>query len=79
VSDQADGYIAFFVKDEGGVGTYDIYNEKYEWVAQCRFNRRKGSDIYVLFLRDRIIPTPLAELHGRDAWRKWLTAHVSTF
>jgi len=70
-----DGWKAFFVKEEANVGVYDIYDEHDEWVAQCRFNRRRGTDVYVLFARDSSKSEPLQEIKGRDEWRYWLQQH----
>jgi hypothetical protein len=70
-----EGWTAFFVKEEAAVGIYDIYDAADEWVAQVRFNRRKGTDVYVLFARENDKGAPLKEIASRDAWRKWLVEH----
>jgi len=69
------GWKAFFVREEAAVGIYDIYDPADEWVGQVRFNRRRGSDVYLLLTRDHSKGDPLKEIQGRDQWRAWLVAH----
>lgn len=75
LNEATEGWTAFFVKEVDGIGIYDIYNETDEWVAQVRFNRRRGSDIYVLFTRESEKGAPLKEIATRGDWRKWLYDH----
>jgi hypothetical protein len=75
VTDDTSGWTAFFVREEDQVGIYDIYDNQDEWVAQCRFDRRRAKDVYVLFARDSDKSQPLKEIKGRDEWREWLVAH----
>jgi hypothetical protein len=75
MTDPTGSWTAFFVREEDHIGIYDIYNDEDEWVAQCRFNRRRGTDVYVLFARDSHKSDPLKEIKGRQEWREWLVAH----
>jgi len=75
VKDPLADWKAFFVREEANVGIYDIYNDADEWVAQCRFDRRRGADVYLLLARDNLKGKPLEEIKGRDQWRRWLQLH----
>ena len=75
MSSACDGWKAFFVHEVDHVGVYDIYDQGDEWVAQVRFNRRRGADVYVLFAREDHKADPLKEIKSRQEWREWLVSH----
>jgi hypothetical protein len=72
-------YQALFVNEIDSVGIYDIYYDGI-WIAQCRYPRRQGADVYLLFQRNGARPEvePLKTLDNRNVWRAWLVAHQCT-